>query len=807
MSAKTYQRLLQAGLFASLAIVFFVFKGLLFPYITSKQLVFNLLMEVLFVFWLVFILRYPAYRPKRNLITCGLIAYSAAILLSCLVSVNFLLSFWGNAERMLGFFHLLHFLIFYFILITVFRSGHQWRWLLAASVLIAAVVSLLGLFGANVYGSLGNTTYVSGYLIFNLYFALLLIISGGEDGTASAAEKDGGEEGGEGKGGGGGQGRFWRWLWLIPIVVMLFEFKAARTSGAIIGLTFSVLLFVFLLALGHRRRKTRRLSLIVFLLAVLAIAAVFSQARSAWFQNSFLRNLTPEKNTFQTRLISWRGALADFRYHPVFGTGFGNYAIIFDKHFDPKFFNYSLGETYFDRAHNNIIDIASTTGALGLLAYLSIFAAALYYLGRLFVKNGRRAGGGRQMGAGSAADGNGAGGFGPRRNLEILVLVALMAGYFVQNLAVFDSFVTYMGLMLFLGYVYWLYFGREEAAAETGVRPEESRNDNAGPLRNPAAELLVLFLLLAGIVVFNARTNLRDWRMFKGVIDGYAQIVSGQTETGFTTFRSALVGTPLDRDGRTALINLVISSPDIFNGLSAATAASDLDYVIALAQANVAPNPQDSLAQMQLAQILDAAARYYYDDLDKFNYYSARSLNAIDAAIESSPGRVPLYLIKAQMLLIRGQKDEAIASANYAISLNPDYAESYCRLTQFYMLLADNGGPALADNNDFGPVLDKCVDLGGGDGLNSDYLLQTAINYFLSAGDYGRAVKFSERLAAVHSYNGQLWLNLAELYFIGGRDDDARAALAKAEAINPLLGKNWNEFMAAVASSTAGKKE
>ena len=119
MSAKTYLRLLQIGLVASLFIVFCVFKDLLFPFITSKQLPFNILMEILLAFWLVFVLRYPEYRPKKNLIVYGLVAYLVAILVSCLGSVNFTLSFWGNAERMLGFFSVVHFLIFYLI---IYRS-------------------------------------------------------------------------------------------------------------------------------------------------------------------------------------------------------------------------------------------------------------------------------------------------------------------------------------------------------------------------------------------------------------------------------------------------------------------------------------------------------------------------------------------------------------------------------------------------------------------------------------------------------------------------------------------------------------
>ena len=268
MSAKTYLRILQGGLIASLVFVFFVFPSLLFPYITSKQLSFNILMELLFAIWLVFILRYPEYRPKRNYVTWGLLAYFAAILASCAVSVNFTLSFWGNAERMLGLFHLLHFLIFYLILITVFRSWKEWRVLLFVSVLIATIVSIIGLKGANSYSTIGNTAYVSGYLIFNLFFTLILFLR--------SPYKN------------------WRWAYAIPAVIMLYEFWSCHTSGAIIGLFLSLLLFVFLLGLTHINKSLRRSSLVVLLVVIVAVTAIFSQYQSAWFQNSFLRHRWPQ---------------------------------------------------------------------------------------------------------------------------------------------------------------------------------------------------------------------------------------------------------------------------------------------------------------------------------------------------------------------------------------------------------------------------------------------------------------------------------------------------------------------------------
>ena len=759
MPAKTYLRILQGGLIASLLIVFFVFKDLLFPYITSKQLSFNVLMEFLLAVWLVFIYRFPQYRPKKNLIVYGLIAYFLAIAASCIVSVDSILSFWGDSERMLGFFHILHFFIFYLILVTVFRSWKEWQALFASSVVVATIVALGGIFGNHIYGSIGNTAYVSGYLIFNIFFALILFLRSEYQG--------------------------WRWLYVLPVAIMLLEFWKCRTSGAIIGLSVSVLLLLFLLGLFHKNKKLRRSSLAVFVVAVIGVIMLFSQSDKAWFQNSFLRGLTTQKVTFQTRLISWKAAAADFKNHAVFGTGFGNYAVIFDKHFDSKFLSYTRSETYFDRAHNNIIDIASTTGSLGLATYLSIFVAALYHLWAEFKKNGKRAGRGDAQ---------------SRHNLEIIVIVALLAAYFIQNLAVFDSFVTYIGLMIVLGFIYWLHFNEENQDEEPAAVKRFTMDRDW--------EWVILIALFIIMYIFTNATNLKPWRMFKGVITGYSYVAAGQLSNGVAAYKAALTDTPLDRDGRGTLINLVAMNPEALKSVSAAEAASILDYTISLSQKNVDESPHDSLTQMQAAQILDTAARYYINDLTKFKQYSSAAIEAMDKSIEASPGRAPIYLVKAQMLLARGQQKEAIEIVNYAISLNPEYPEGYCRLAQFYIFLKDQPKSGVTEQ-DMAEPMTKCAELDGLGDLNSGPLLVAAINFFANELDYPNALKAAEKLAAIYDTDAQIWINLAKLYMIAGENEKAQTAADKAISLDPAIDAGWRAFtgaMEAQASSTRLKQ-
>ena len=747
MNEKTYLRLIQFGLIASLFIVFFVFKGLLFPYITSKQFAFNILIELLFALWLVFILKFPKYRPKKNLITYGLIAYFLAILMSVVVSVDSALSLWGDAERMLGFFHILHFFLFFLMLISTFRSWRDYQTIFLTSVIVATIVSLKGIFGDHTFSYIGNTAYVSGYLIFNIFFAIILFFRESH--------------------------KLWRFAYIIPTLIMLWEFWLCRTSGAIIGLFLSLMLLVFLFGILHERKKIRRISLITFIAAIIAVTLLFSQQQASWFQNSFLKNLTPQKITFQTRLISWQSAAKDFKNHPIFGTGFGTYAITFDRHFDSRFFNYTTSETYFDRAHNNLIDIASTTGTVGLISYLSIFIAALFYLFSELKANGYRV---------SLKE------LKQRRNLEIIILISLLAAYFIQNLAIFDSFVTYMGMMITLGFIYYLRIEREERTVIEGASEAKAVTAPKFYLKKQSVEIFLLIFLLLATYTFTANFNLKPKRTLEGAIEAYALGLGGEVDASYRMFQEVFKDHPLERDARVVAINLFSSNSERLKALEPERADEIIEFVIGLAEKNVAYNSYDSLMQMQLSQVADVAARFYgNNDLEKANLYSAIAMQAIEYAIESSPGRAPVYLVKAQMLLTRGENEEAIETVKYAISLNDKYYEGYCRLAQFHMYLQVQDG--LTD------ALNSCIDLNGVSSINSSQFLSSSIGYLVDTGDFERAIKFALRLTVLYPDDAEVFLNTAKIYLIMGENDLSAEYLRQAYALDPKVADDWETFL------------
>ncbi|MEI6835724.1 MAG: O-antigen ligase family protein [Candidatus Falkowbacteria bacterium] len=705
MTSKFYLRVLQFGAIASLVTVFLVFSDLLFPYITSKQLTFNILTEFLLLIWAVFIWKFPTYRPKKSLITWGIIAFLGAILLSCFVSVDFNTSFWGDAERMLGVFHIIHFFFLYLVLITVFKSYKDWQVLLASSVAIATIVSIMGLAG-NAYSTIGNTAYVSGYLIFNLYFCALLFFR---------AKK-----------------QSWRWFLLIPVLIMLFEFAKTHTSGAIIGLGISVLFIVFLIGVLHQNKKIKIAAWSSLIMAILILVLIFSQQNAAWFENSFLKNLTAQKATFQTRLISWEAAAKDFHNHPLLGVGFGNYSVIFDRYFQAKFYDYSRGDTYFDRAHNNLIDIASTSGIIGLLAYLSIFVAVIIYLLQLIKKD--------------------------RHNFEPIILIGLFTAYFIQNLAVFDSLVTYIGLMISLAYIYYL------------INPETAKETE-----KPVAEFTALTIGFIIVLILTNYFNIRPWQAFQGVIKGYTALVQGEVNYGLEVYKDAFSSnTPLDRDGKTALINSVITSPQVIFQLPPAEGKAAMDYVISLARENLENNYEDSLMQLQLAQVNSLAFGLKINNPQALNTYYDDALKAVDASIGASPQRIPVYFMKANILLAKGNYDGAISVINQSIEFNPKFPDTYCQLYRIYSLKKD-----LKNAYAYG---DKCVDLKGGDTLGMSKEFLALIDHYYQAKDWDRSIALIKQLVIYQPNNEQAWRFLAEVYQQSGDIMDANEALSHVSA-------------------------
>lgn len=731
MSKNFYTWILKGGVLASFIIPFFVFNNMLFPYITSKQLPFNLLVEVLTVFWVALIVKYPDYRPKKNYITFGLFAFFIALTLSAVLGVDFAMSFWSNVERMLGVFHLYHFLMLFLIIITVFRAELDWQLLINTLVLSAGIEAMyaVSMYPGNNYGHLGNSSYTSGQMIFALFFTGYLFFKNSNI--------------------------FARAGYAFLSIFMFIAFVNTGTRGAEVGLLAGIVLIAFIMAMLSKRKEIKIASLAVIALLAISLTMIVTNAQASWVTGNKLFSRITQINfqtaTFQTRLLSWQAAFKDFPHHPFFGTGYGNYAISFDKYLSPKFFSFE--NTYFDHAHNNLVDLLSTTGIVGLLAYLSIFAAVIYYLYSAYKK-------------------------GNLTNFDLALFSGLLAAYFIQNIVLFDSFITYLALMVFFGLIYFSFHKNE-----LGVN-----NPDAGTSNQEYATWLVVGLFILSIAW---NYNIRPWKMIVDSIG--AQMVMAQTGDivkTYDTYKLALADeTVLNRQSRSSFVQLLMQNPQAMQKISIVKADEIYEYAIKQIEMNLANNPVDSFSHMLMSSLLAQAANVNFQggDKEKAGLYLSMAQSEVEKAIESNPGRPSNYFMKAQLALMQGKKEEVVKILEQAVSLNPDFAEANCQLGRTLGFLKPKDKRII-------PALDKCIENGGARFLDQG-TVSDILKRFEKAGNLKGMISIYEYIATVQPKDARVYAALAEIYKRNGEKDKARAAAEQAAANDPTLKASSEQFI------------
>ncbi len=135
---------------------------------------------------------------------------------------------------------------------------------------------------------------------------------------------------------------------------------------------------------GYGSRQTRRrvwASLVVLLvIAVVLVAALGTSGRSVIAAR--LQSLAnPARGSAGGRLFLWRQTFRMVRDHPLLGVGGGNWRIVFPRYASNKFMMRDVWKTP-RRPHNDYLWILAERGPAGLMAYLTVVATLLWWVGR-----------------------------------------------------------------------------------------------------------------------------------------------------------------------------------------------------------------------------------------------------------------------------------------------------------------------------------------------------------------------------------------------------------------------------------------
>ncbi len=319
--------------------------------------------------------------PRRRLrhpLVLPILLVAGAALLSTVTSLSPRISFVGSYHRQQGAYLAICFVLWALLVATHLRTPAQRCRLTMAIALGGSIVALTPFIEAlrwreNPFtwrpgGSLGNPIFLGAYLIMTIPFTLAQGIS--SFGTPR-------------------RWRGWRALTSLALVLQVFALLVTQSRGPWVGMVVGVALFVALVLWPTRRRLVLGgLAVGVFLvgglLAGLNLDVVPVERLSGLpYVGRVAGAIDTTKGTTRVRVVLWEMAgsvvtawpevgLKPDRLHvlrPVVGYGLDTASAVYTAAYPPELAHIEDPGAFWDRAHNEVLDVLTMRGWLGLAAW------------------------------------------------------------------------------------------------------------------------------------------------------------------------------------------------------------------------------------------------------------------------------------------------------------------------------------------------------------------------------------------------------------------------------------------------------
>lgn len=605
------------GLFITPFIFFIVPSSLFFPFITGKAFIFRIIVEIIFGLWLVLILRDREYSLKLSPILKALTLFIFVVLLADILAVDTYKAFWSNYERMEGFMALIHLFAYFLVAGSVLKSKEVWSKFLAANVGASAIMAVYSFFqlagkitihqgGVRVDGSFGNASYLGIYMVFNIFFAAILFLNT--------------------------RGKFSKYALGAVALADLIVLYYTATRGAILGfLGGALIVFVYLAVKAEKGEAIRKVAGGFLVLLTLG-AGVFWIAKNTVFVKespilSRFATLSFSEIKTQGRYFVWPMAWRGVVEKPILGWGQEGFNYVFNKYYDPRMYNQ---EPWFDRTHDIFLDWLINAGALGLLAYLSIFAALLYTVRKS----------GEQM-----------------KKEEKAILYGLSFAYFFHNVFVFDQIGSYILFFSILTFVHSQNSREFTGQLEKGFSRLQSALGSGGA--RPITDSVIVILVISALYF----VNYIPWRQNANIITALkanAKGVLAPLETYEKPLRSYNMGFPEALEHVSGASFSVIAKPEATEKFK-----QDLFSVI------------DAGFKKHLERApYDVRHRIFYSIfLSRFGLYE-QSIVQLEEAAKYSPNKQSIYMEMGNQLILSGKIDMALEKFKKAYELEPNFEEA-----------------------------------------------------------------------------------------------------------------------------------
>lgn len=610
--------------------VLYVPSSLVFPFVTGRHFAFRLLVDCAALAWGALLCVNRAYRPRWTPQVIALTALVLVVSIAAALSPNPLRAFFGDFERMGGLAGLLHYCVYFLLLLHLFRA-RDWAIFLGIFIAVGSVVALLGLLekggvaglpypvgGVRVYSTMGNASYLASYLLFLVWPTVILLVHFRRNVVYAAGLS-------------------------VLLIAYLATIYFTITRSVILGLGIGCVAMLCIGLSFVREKLDRRFIYAVYGLlaagALLLLGAVVFRDALAASDSVALRRIVDfsrdvsAKDTIGTRFMMWPMALQGIAERPLLGWGQENFYLVFQKYYDPGLFG---KEHWFDAAHNAVLDWTLNAGLLGLLAYGAVWWVALRALYR-----------GVHRGAINIP--------------QAMCITALLLGYFTYVQFQFGTFNTECAFFALLAWI-------ERATAQD----PESRTDAAAG---------------SGSIVSMQAVALLAWGGMAGYYLGAVPLLQAHTliDANKKMLQSLATGTPrLDEISRdfawvvqldqsnasivreeiAAQLDDVINSPHFSDEEKGRFATLTLDEARAAAD-GPAPNTKHQLMLSAVLYVLG----------EPVEARAAEALKTLDRAVEMSPNRQAVYVERARWLWKLRRGDDALQNMLKAWNLDRRFTD------------------------------------------------------------------------------------------------------------------------------------
>lgn len=712
----------------------------------NKLWVTFILSLVILTAWIAKMLIKRQFKIQRTPLDIPIILFLLSQVISTVFSLDRHISFWGYYSRFNGgFLSILTYIFLYYAFVSNFRENAKIvvKRLIFVAVSSGVIVALWGLpshFGYDptclifrgsldvscwtsdfqpmirIFSTMGQPDWLSAYLSVLLPITIAFFIKSPLFNVISGKKPQFSR-------------KFAGFTLLYFLLFLLFYVDIAftRAKSGFLGTWISVMFFtaayVFLelrnRPFGKLRTKIQKLSL-DFKLLLLTLAAVVAVTFfigtsfvriDSKFSFETLKNALVSKTVTQKavkpavtkpvaplasgelggtdsgkiRLLVWEGAIKAWLHNPVFGTGVETFAFAYYQ-YRPAGHNLTSEWRYlYNKAHNEYLNYLTTTGAFGLLTYLSMIGLFLFLSLKYLWKN-------------KGEDNN---------NRRVLIL-ALISGYISILISNFFGFsVVIINLFMFLipALVFILAnlinYDKSLSFSFASKKMENKKTeDQEYAVTKPIWAIIAIVVLVNGYLIF---TLINFWNADRDYAKGNNFDQVRQYQTAYPYLHKAVAERPDEpvfkdelawNDAALAISILSQKTTDQAQEKQAVELAQKLaGEAVAVSDEVTAKYPNNVV-------FWKTRVRIFYTLAQADQRYLATALTAIKKTAELAPTDADISYNLGILYGQNGDSKNAVATLQNTVKLKQDFSNAYYALGIFYHQLAiDNKGKVV--NQDY----------------------------------------------------------------------------------------------------------